>query len=99
MRIVKPAISTKLFEGITFNIPFLATIPPGEVQDIIKEYSPSSYIINDESHEKVAEAILEARERYKRKHIKYNKTKEFLQTFSRENLTIKFIKIIENNFY
>ena len=79
LRIVKPAISTKLFEGITLNIPFLATIPTGEVQNIIKNYSPSSYIINDESHEKVAEAILDAREKYKNKEIRDNHVSEFLK--------------------
>ena len=64
--------------GHVLNIPFLATIPTGEVQDIINKYSPSSYIINDESHEKVAEAILDAREKYKNKQIKDNHVNEFL---------------------
>ena len=96
LRIVKPAISTKLFEGTTLNVPFLATIPSGEVQDIINRYSPSSYIINDDSHEKVAEAILDAREKYKNNQIKDNHVKEFLNNFSRENLTKELMQLVDS---
>ena len=78
LRIVKPAISTKVFEGTTLNVPFLATIPPGEVQDIIHRYSPSSYVINEETHNKVADAILDAKEKYKKYEIKDNNIIEFL---------------------
>jgi hypothetical protein len=90
-------ISTKLFEGIPLNTPFLATIPSGEVEEIIRKYSPSSYIINGESGEKVAEAILDAMSKYAKNEIKNNHVKEFCDEFSRENLTLKLIKIIENN--
>ena len=97
LRIVKPAISTKLFEGIALNVPFLATIPSGEVQDIINRYSPSSYVINDESSDKVAEAILDAKLKYKNNDVKDNNVNEFLNEFSRENLTKKILKIVNLN--
>ena len=95
LRIVKPMISTKLFEGIPLNIPFLATIPAGEVESIIKKYSPSSYIINDESADMVAEAIIDAMAKYNRNEIRDNRIAEFLEGFSRENLTLKLMRIIK----
>jgi len=97
IRIVKPMISTKLFEGIPLNIPFLAIIPQGEVEEIIKAYSPSSYVITEESEEKVADAILDAILKYKNNEIMDNHVQEFLKRFSRENLTLKLMKIIEQN--
>jgi glycosyltransferase involved in cell wall biosynthesis len=97
LKILKPMISTKLFEGIALNIPFLAIIPPGEVEDIIRRYSPSSYIIKDDSAEAIAEAIQDAKQKYESSSIMSNRVAEFLEKFSRENLTLKLIKIIEEN--
>jgi glycosyltransferase involved in cell wall biosynthesis len=97
LRIVKPMISTKLFEGIPLNTPFLATIPPGEVEEIIRKYSPSSYIINEESGEKVAEAILDAMSKYANNEVRSNHIHEFCGEFSRENLTLKLMRIIQEN--
>jgi glycosyltransferase involved in cell wall biosynthesis len=94
LRIVKPMISTKLFEGIPMNLPFLATIPEGEVEAIIKKYSPSSFIVTEESSEKVAEAILNALIAYKNNQIGDNYVEEFLDVYSRENLTLKLMDVI-----
>jgi glycosyltransferase involved in cell wall biosynthesis len=97
LRIIKPMISTKLFEGIPLNIPFLATIPTGEVESIIKKYSPSSYIINDESADKVVEAIVDAMEKNKNGEIADNHVHEFLGKYSRENLVLKLMNTIQNS--
>lgn len=96
IRIVKPMISTKVFEGISLDVPFLATIPAGEVENIIQRYSPSSRVITEESGERVAKAILEAQDEY-RIGIKPNKVEEFLDIYSRENQTLRLMKAIENN--
>ena len=96
LRIVKPMISTKLFEGIGLNIPLLAIIPFGEVEKLIRRYSPSSYIINDGSSEKIADAILDAIEKYKNDEIEDNRVDAFLEKFSRENLTVKLMNIIKD---
>ncbi len=98
LRIIKPMISTKLYEGIPLNTPFLATIPAGEVARIINEYSPSSYVITETSPEMVARAILDAKEKYALGMIRNNKVQEFLQNYSRESLTLKLINILERNF-
>lgn len=104
LRIAKPMISTKLFEGLALNIPFLATIPSGEVEHIIRRFSPASYIVNmdcdkysPEAIPEVAEAILDARKKYENDTIKSNLVEEFLQQFSRENLTLKLVSAIEEN--
>jgi len=95
LRIVKPMISTKLFEGIPLNIPFFATIPTGEVEKIIRKYSPSSFIVSEVSAEKVSDAILDAMEKYKHNKIYDNKVQEFLDKFDREKQTLKLMRIIE----
>jgi len=97
LRIVKPMISTKVFEGIPLNVPFLATIPKGEVENMIKEYSSSSYVITEESGHKVAEAILDVMEKYNNRDIHDNQVNKFLHNYSRENLTLKLMRIIDKN--
>ncbi len=95
LRIVKPMISTKLFEGIALNLPFLATIPGGEVASIIGDYSPSSRIVSEDSAESVADSILMAMHDYRCGLIKSNHVAEFLDCFSRENTTTRLEIIIE----
>lgn len=97
LRIMKPMISTKLFEGIPLNIPFLATIPTGEVEEIIKEYSPSSLIVTTNSAIDVANAISRAISMYEKHEVEDNHVEEYLDSFSRENLTLKLMGIIEEN--
>ena len=97
LRIVKPMISTKLFEGIPLNIPFLATIPTGEVEEIIKAYSPSSLIVTTDSARDVANAISNAISMYEKHEVEDNHVEEYLESFSRENLTLKLMRIIEEN--
>jgi glycosyltransferase involved in cell wall biosynthesis len=97
LRISKPMISTKLFEGVALNIPFLATIPSGEVEAIINKFSPASYVITDYSPERVSGAIIDAQNKYRSGHIESNKVDEFLHYYSREKLTIKLMGIIKQN--
>jgi glycosyltransferase involved in cell wall biosynthesis len=96
LRIIKPMISTKLFEGIALNLPFLATIPDGEVGNLIRLYSPSSYIVTDDSVESIASAILMAINNYRKGLVEDNRIDDFLACFSRESLTRKMEQIIES---
>lgn len=89
LRIIKPMISTKLFEGIAMDIPFLATIPEGEVADIISEFCPSSYLVHDDCAQTISNRILEAMQDYKEGNIKPNDVEHFLSEFSREKMTYK----------
>jgi len=97
LRIIKPMISTKLYEGIALNIPLLAIIPPGEVADIIHRFSPISYVITENSSKKVADAIFDAMCRYQENEIQANNIDDFLEHFSREKLAIKLIKLLDDN--
>jgi glycosyltransferase involved in cell wall biosynthesis len=99
IRIVPPMISTKVFEGISLGIPFLATIEPGEVEEIIHAYSPGSMVVTEESGAKAAEAIIEARRRYQSRQMPPNRVEEFLSFFSRENHTRRLKEAIEAHIY
>lgn len=96
LTILPPMISTKLYEGIALNVPFLALIPHGEVEAIIKEYSPSSYIVSDGSKEAITESILAAKSSYENGKVVDNRIEDFLHAFSRERLTLKLMQIIED---
>lgn len=97
LRIVKLMISTKLYEGIPLNVPFLATIPHGEVEAIIRKYSPGSYIVTEENtYQEVAIAIKNAMAKYRNAQMPENRVNDFLANFTRENMTLKLMQIIEN---
>lgn len=94
LRIVKPMISTKLFEGISLDVPFIATIPEGEVAAMVRRYSPGSYLITRSSDEKIGDAIVDAMQKYSNAQIPANNVTEFLQYYSRESLAIKMMDIM-----
>lgn len=96
LRIMQPMISTKLFEGIALDTPFLATIPPGEVEQIIKRFSPGSSIVTNESPQTVAESIKSAMSAYKTNTAQANDTAAFLKEFSRENQSRQLAGLIES---
>lgn len=95
LRIMKPMISTKLFEGIALNVPFLATIPQGEVAEIILAFSPSSYIVPENSPELIVAAIDKAMIAYQDGKVQDNHVPKFLQQYSRESMTAKLVEEIE----
>jgi len=93
LRIIPPMISTKLFEGIALNIPFLATIPEGEVEEIIKTYSPDSCIVTVSDGVAVAQGIRQAIVRFQNVGFRNNKIEDFLTEFSRENTAYKMLEL------
>jgi hypothetical protein len=99
LRIVKVMISTKLFEGIPLAVPFLAVIPHGEVEDLIRRYSPGSYVITEEgSHLDVAAALEDAMARYRLGTMRANDVDGFLARFTREQLTLDVMRLVEDRF-
>lgn len=99
LRIVKLMISTKLFEGIPLNVPFLATIPNGEVEDIIRTYSPGSYIVTEhDTYLDVAQAIRDAMQKYHDNKMPGNHVQKFLDKFTRENMTKELMEIVDKKF-
>ena len=77
----------------------MATIPTGEVADIINEFSPSSYVITEKSSEKVAEAIRDAMVKYEENQIQSNYVDKFLESFSRERLALKLMNVIDQSVF
>ncbi len=92
LRITQPMISTKLFEGIALNIPLLATVPVGEVEKIVREYSHSSYVVSDNSAISISHCILSAMSMHENA-FKSNEISSFLDSFSREKLSLEMIKL------
>lgn len=84
LRVVPFSIPTKLFEGIMMNVPFIATVSDGEAASIIREFSPGSYVVSDESAEKIAESLVDAMER---RRSCANRLDAFSEKFSREKLS------------
>lgn len=95
LRIIKPMISTKLFEGIALNLPFLATIPQGEVADIIAEYSPSSRVVPEDLTKAIGTAIMAVMRDYRQGAIQKNQVDRFLANYSRDNMTRKLERALE----
>lgn len=95
LRITQPMITTKLFEGISLNLPFLATIPEGEVAGIVKYYSPHSYIITDNNSMNVKNCLLDAIKKYENKTITNNIVEDFLNIYSREHQSEKYIELMD----
>ncbi len=89
-------ISTKLFEGIALNIPLLATVPDGEVAQIVRKFSPSSCVVNDNSAEHVAHCVEYVMALYE-KDFESNKIEPFLREFSRESVAINMLKLFAFN--
>lgn len=94
LRIVQPMISTKLFEGLAMDLPFLATIPEGEVAELVRRFSPGSYLVTESSAEAIAAAIADARQTYAAGRVPENHTREFLQQFSRQSLALKMMQLL-----
>lgn len=94
LRIMQPMISTKLFEGISLNVPFLATIPSGEVEEIVNKYNPDSYVITDNSANSIALNIKKAMGT--KKEFINSKVDFFIERFSREKISMTMLELFNN---
>ncbi len=98
LRIVEANMGTKIFDGLALNVPLLATIPEGEPSDIVRKYSPESYLVGTQDTEKVAAAILDAMDkRVDRQKKPFQPNADFLNDFSREATARQLMKIIDKN--
>lgn len=95
LRIMQPMISTKLFEGIALNVPFIATIPQGEVEGIVKKFSTSSYVIIENSAKSVSRCIEQAIFSEKND-VESNKVELFFRSLSRERLSINMLNLFDS---
>jgi glycosyltransferase involved in cell wall biosynthesis len=95
LRNYKPCITTKLYEGLALGKVFLATIEPGEVEAMIKRYSPQSVIASPADQEGIARAILELYGRWESANITDQVSEEYLATHNWHTLTGKLATILD----
>jgi len=95
IRIVPPMISTKVFEGLAIGIPLLATITEGEVANLIRKYSKTSYVITSDTVGAVMDALLEAYKQWEKGNLEHGAVNEFLECFDKRSLTAQLGTILE----
>ena len=95
LRIIPPCISTKLYEGLVVGTPFLATIDKGEVEELIREYSPHSYIITSDNVDDIVNAIIDAYHKWEKGELRKIVSQEYLESFNKKELTKELAKILE----
>lgn len=101
LRIAQPMISTKLFEGIALNIPFLATIPNGEVVELIKRYNSRSFIVTEKDSKLIAQSITDAMLLFLKREDKSYESDDSnvrIDDFSREKIALSFLDLMSDTF-
>lgn len=96
LRIVPPMISTKLFEALRDGIPMLAIIEKGEVETLIKSYSPQSFLVTTGKSHDVVDAILGAYHNWKNGKGGFRQNNEYIASFSKAALTSQFANILDH---
>lgn len=95
LRITQPMISTKLFEGIALDIPFLATVPTGEVEGIINKYSPDSFVVIEQCPDAVEKCIDNAMTQSEKNGFQGNLVGDFLENYSRRSQSHKYFELMQ----
>ncbi|MFZ7127487.1 MAG: glycosyltransferase [Desulfobacterales bacterium] len=95
LRIVPPMISTKLFEGLRDGVPMLAIIEEGEVAELIRVYSPRSYVVTSHRAGDAADAICEAYRRWEKGELTPQIHTEYRNRFNKKSLTAAFREVLE----
>jgi hypothetical protein len=94
LRIVPPMISTKLFEGLRDGVPMLAIIDKGEVEDLVRTYSPHSYPVTSGRVEDVANTIAGAYARWKSGGLRPEANATYIERFNKRAMTERFCDIL-----
>jgi len=94
LRIYAPMLSTKLFEGIYLNTPFLAQTESLESIEIIRKYSPNSEIVGFDDSAEIEKGLYLLIIKQRQGGGSDNDISDFLCKFSREALTKKLESII-----
>lgn len=94
----RAALTTKIFEYLATGKPILALIAKGELENLIKKYSNTSYIITSENYNEVAEAIHGCYDKWlqgKYQLTDQEKVETFKKLYSRRTLTEQLASILE----
>ena len=95
VRIVRPCLSTKLFEGLAAGVPILATIEPGEAETLVRRYSRRFYIVRPSDAEGVQAALLDAYHRWETGEVQQRADDGYLRTFNKGALTDAFATALD----
>jgi glycosyltransferase involved in cell wall biosynthesis len=95
LRIVPPMISTKLFEGLRDGVPMLAIIDKGEVETLLRRYSPGSFVVTSRSVDDVVGAIAEAYRRWRTGTLAPRPSVDYNAHFNKKALTALFSQVLE----
>jgi glycosyltransferase involved in cell wall biosynthesis len=87
-------ITSKVFEYLASGKPILALINPGELMDLIREYSPVSTIVTSYDSKEIMKGIQECL-RSDRCHLQWRDAyKRFRSAFNRRELTRQLVEIL-----
>lgn len=88
-------IKSKLFDYLSSGIPILAFVPKGEHTDLIKKYSPQSYIIHSDFKNNLQRCLKNAFREWKENNIQICKSAEFQKDFDGKTLTEQLSRIFD----
>lgn len=95
LRNIKPHLSTKLFEGLASGLPLLAMTGEGEAGDLIRQYSPSSIIVEGSNAKEIENVIRTMHAKWRKGELSYEVHSEFKNDFSKYKLTEKLASILD----
>ena len=95
LRNYKPCITTKLYEGLAMGKVFLATVGPGEVESMVRKYSPESVVVNPENTEAIAEGIRVLYSRWENSEIRDKASQSYLKENNWQALTGRLVDVLD----
>ncbi len=88
------AVAAKTFEYLASGIPVLAETPEGENAEIIRKYATKAFVVGSRGKREMTEAIVSVRDG--RETTAPEPTPEFVEAFSRQNLTKKLVDLLNS---
>ncbi len=88
-------ITSKIFEYLATGRPILALIRPGELMELIQEFSPDSVIVTSYDPGEVVRGIERCLERMTRDPQGNNLRKRFRRQYDRRTLTAQLVEVVD----
>lgn len=88
-------VAAKTYEYLSTGLPILAEVPEGDNAEIIRKYSPHSYVITSGNFKDMKNAINDAYTKWEKKMLKSRISKDFISKFNRKRLTKELEQIFE----
>jgi glycosyltransferase involved in cell wall biosynthesis len=99
-RLITSVVRAKLFDYLATGVPILAIAPPGEITDLLVQYSPASVNVSGDLHTgdlRVAfsRALDDMYLRWSRGELRVQPNSKFLQKFGGEELTRQLAAVLD----